>query len=83
MIQNIKLIKLEARKPSKDPVAAFNARLWFLESYINSPTKAPTKGPMITPKGMGAIIPTIKPILVPQIPYELPPNFLVPLAGIT
>ena len=35
----------------------------------------------MNPKGIGASNPTIKPIFVPQIPYELPPNFLVPLAG--
>lgn len=76
-------MKLEAKKPSNEPVAAFIARLWFLESYIISPIKAPTNGPIITPNGIGAMIPTINPIFVPQTPYELPPNFLVPRAGIT
>jgi hypothetical protein len=68
IIQNTKFIKLDARKPRRDPVAAFNARLWFVESYIISPTKAPTNGPIITPNGIGARIPIINPMFVPQTP---------------
>ena len=82
-MQTTNCIKLEAKKPIKEPVAAFRALLWSLELFSISPINAPTNGPMINPKGMGAKMPTSKPIFVPQMPYALPPNFLVPFAGIT
>ena len=44
--------------------------------------EAPKKGPITNPKG-GKNKPTIKPILVPQTPYFVPPNFLVPFEGKT
>lgn len=61
-------MNVEARNPIKDPVAAFKARLWFLESYTSSPIKAPAKAPIRNPNGKGESRPTTNPILVPQIP---------------
>ena len=68
--------------PRKEPKAAFPAVLESLR-FINSPIKAPTKGPIKTAKGIGIKIPAIRPRLAPIIPFLLPPNFLVPIAGIT
>ena len=69
-----------SRKPTKEPIAALND---FFESCppINSPIKAPTKGPMITPAGPIQKA-ARKPIVQPQTPYLVPPNFLVPQIGI-
>lgn len=66
--------------PIKDPKAAFRADLELL-LFMISPIKAPTKGPIITPKGIGAINPTTNPIVAPIIPALLPPKRLVPIAG--
>ena len=72
--------KVPVTKPKKEPKAAFKA---VLESALldNSPKYAPTKGPIIIPNGIGAISPIIKPSVVPIIPDLLPPNLLVPIAG--
>lgn len=75
--------KVEAKNPIKEPIAAFNARETSRLSNINSPIKAPRNGPKIKPNGMGAMIPMIRPILVPQMPYLLPPKRLVHCAGMT
>lgn len=79
-----KLIKVEAKNPKKDPVAARKAFLVLL-CLLNkiSPKKAPKNGPMRKPKGIGAKIPTIRPMVVPIAAALLPPNRLVPAAGIT
>ena len=75
------LIKVEVKNPIKLPKAALRA---VLKSalFSNSPTKAPTKGPIIMPPGIGDSKPIISPTLVPIIPALVPPNFLVPMAGI-
>ena len=74
------LIKAEVRNPSKLPKAALSA---VLESTLlmTSPKNAPTKGPIIMPPGIGAIKPIMSPTVVPIIPAFVPPNFLVPIAG--
>ena len=77
------LINVDAKKPMIEPIAALKARFKLFLSNSNSPINAPTKGPIKKPKGIGVINPTTNPILVPQTPYLLPPNFLVPCAGIT
>lgn len=81
MIATINLIKVEAKNPKKEPNAAFTALLNSL-LLINSPIKAPKKGPMIIPAGIGDKSPTIKPSEVPMMPALLPPNRFVPTAGI-
>lgn len=80
--QNSTFIKVEATKPRKEPTAALKAPFGFVELYISSPTKAPKKGPITKPKG-GKNKPIINPILVPQIPYFVPPKCLVPFEGKT
>ena len=70
----------DAKKPRNDPKAAFNA-FSPLELFIISPTKAPKKGPISIPNGIGDIIPIISPTDVPITPYLDPPNFFVPIAG--
>ena len=75
------LIKAEVKNPKKEPNAALMAVLELL-LLSNSPTKAPKKGPIRIPPGIGEISPMIKPAVVPIIPYFDPPNFLVPMAGI-
>jgi hypothetical protein len=52
---------------------------WLL---IISPAKAPINGPIIKPKGGKKNIPTTNPIVAPQTPPFVPPNFLVPQMGI-
>ena len=79
-IATINLINVEVKKPKNEPKAALMAVLELL-LLSSSPTKAPKKGPMRIPPGMGAISPMIKPTVVPIIPYFDPPNFLVPIAG--
>ena len=75
-------IKVEAKKPIKEPKAALKAILELLLLNINSPIKAPTNGPIKKPSGTGIKIPTINPTVVPMAPALLPPYFLVPAAGI-
>ena len=75
-------MKVEPRKPINDPIAALKAAGPLLLLKTVSPMNAPTNGPMRMPKGIGAIIPTINPIVVPHMPALLPPNFLVPKTGI-
>lgn len=70
----------DAKKPRNDPKAAFNA-FFPLELFIISPTKAPKKGPISIPNGIGDITPIISPTVVPITPYLDPPNFFVPMAG--
>ncbi len=77
----INLSPVENRNPIKDPSAALKALPESLLSNIISPINAPTKGPIIIPKGGKKMSPTNNPIVVPYIPYLLPPNFLVPKAG--
>ena len=74
------MISVEVKKPIKDPKAAFVAVL-VSDSFKSSPIRAPTKGPIMIPPGIGAIRPIISPIKVPIIPYLVPPNRLVPSAG--
>ena len=81
IIAIINFKNVEAIKPKKDPNAALVARLTSL-SLVSSPAKAPKNGPMTIPPGTGDKIPTIRPIVVPIIPAFVPPNFLVPKAGI-
>jgi len=47
-----------------------------------SPAKAPKNGPIISPKGGKTKIPAIRPMVAPQTPLFVPPNFLVPHIGI-
>ena len=72
------------KKPRKEPKAAFVA-VFLSALFNNSPTKAPTKGQIIIPKGprTGKNKATNKPMVVPVTPAFVPPNFLVPMAGIT
>ena len=74
-------IKLETRKPIKEPQAEFNAFFVLLLLKIISATNAPIKGPIIKPKGGKKINPKTKPIVAPHEPYLLPPYFFVPIAG--
>ena len=71
----------EAIKPRNEPKAALSALSISLR-WIISPISAPKKGPIIIPKGIGDNKPTTRPIVVPIIPDRLPPNRLVPSAGI-
>jgi hypothetical protein len=81
MIATTNLMNAEVKNPSKLPNAALRA---VLESalFINSPAKAPTKAPIIKPPGIGVRSPMMSPTEVPIIPALVPPNFLVPRAGI-
>lgn len=74
----VNLIKVEPRKPINDPIEAFNATGEAVLLKTVSPIKAPANAPNRKPKGIGLIIPTTKPIVVPHAPALLPPNFLVP-----
>ena len=74
-------INVEAKNPKNEPNAAFTALLNVL-LLMSSPIRAPKKGPIIIPPGMGERSPTTNPIEVPIIPALLPPNRLVPIAGI-
>ena len=80
MKQTTSFKKEPNRKPTKDPNAALKD---FLESWppIISPTNAPINGPMITPSGPIQKA-NRKPIVHPQTPYFVPPNFFVPQIGI-
>ena len=78
--ETISFKKDDAKKPRNDPKAAFNA-FFPLELFIISPTKAPKKGPISIPNGIGDITPIISPTVVPITPYLDPPNFFVPMAG--
>lgn len=82
MIATINFINVPVKNPKKDPNAAFEA-VSKSALLINSPTRAPKKGPIIIPPGIGAKIPMNKPIDVPIIPALVPPKRLVPIAGIT
>ena len=73
-MQSMKCMKLEAKIPKIDPVAALNACFAFFVSNTNSPINAPRKGPIIKPNGIGVNNPMMRPMLVPQIPALLPPN---------
>ena len=69
------------RKPMKEPRPDLKAVLLSFPEII-SPTKAPKKGPSISPSGAKKI-PTNKPNPAPQIPYFEPPSFFVPQIGTT
>lgn len=69
-----------SKNPTKEPTAAFND-LCASCPATNSPTKAPTNGPIITPHGPIQKA-AMKPIVHPHAPYFVPPNFLVPQIGI-
>ena len=71
---------VENKNPTKEPVAALSALETSLGASVSSPIKAPKKGPNTMPKGPKNK-PIPKPILDPQIPFLLPPNFLVLNAG--
>ena len=75
--------KVPVKNPIKEPNAALVA-VFLSALFMSSPTKAPTKGQIIIPKGpkIGKNKATNKPIIVPNIPALVPPNFLVPTAGI-
>ena len=75
-------MNVDTRKPIIEPVAAFKARVKFPLSKSSSPINAPTNGPIRKTSGIGAMRPTINPMLVHQMPYVLPPNCLVPCAVI-
>src|SRR5690606_16209454 len=78
--QAISFSKVPKRNPINDPRAARRAWPDWLLAII-SPANAPIKGPTMIPQG-GKNIPAIRPMVHPQIPYLLPPNFLVPYRGI-
>ena len=71
-----------ARNPINEPKPDFRASP---ESFpeVSSPTTAPTNGPTIMPNGGKKNNPIIRPMILPQTPRLLPPNFFVPQAGIT
>lgn len=75
--------KVPVKKPKNDPKAALVA-VFLSALFNNSPTKAPVNGQTIIPKGprIGKNIATRSPMVVPIIPAFVPPNFLVPIAGI-
>ena len=74
--QVINFSKVPNKNPTNDPHAAFKAWLELLLE-MTSPTKAPTKGPIIIPKGP-IQKPAINHRVHPQIPYLVPPNLRVP-----
>ncbi len=71
----------DVKNPIKLPKAAFSAVFAFV-LFKSSPIKAPINNPNIIPAGIGDNNPKIRPIVVPIIPALVPPNFLVPIAGI-
>jgi hypothetical protein len=77
----INFIKVLAIKPINAPLAALKEVVCLDLLKINSPMKAPKKGPMKNPNGIGVKMPIIKPIFVPHMPYLLPPYFLVVILG--
>ena len=64
-------------KPKNDPKADLKA-FFVSELPLISPRKAPANGPMIIPNGGKKNKPTTKPMVLPQTPLLVPPNFLVP-----
>ena len=70
------------KKPISAPYAAVNAPFLSLKLIINSPIKAPEKGPINSPKGPRNKIPIISPIELPMILALPPPNFFTPKTGI-
>ena len=76
--------KVPVKNPKKDPKAALVA-VFLSALFSSSPTKAPTKGHIIIPNGpsIGNIKATNNPTVVPITPAFVPPNFFVPMAGIT
>jgi hypothetical protein len=81
MKHTINFNSVPTKNPMNEPRAA---RMATLESAlpINSPNKAPKKGPIIIPTGPNQN-PTTRPIVQPHTPYWLPPYNLVPYNGIT
>ena len=67
-------MNVDARKPKNDPIAAVKACGPLVSLNTNSPISAPTKGPIKIPKGIGARIPTMSPMVVPHAPALLPPK---------
>ena len=65
------------RKPSNEPMADLNA-LFIVLPLIISPENAPIIGPIIMPIGKRKIRPKTMPMVLPQMPYFEPSNFLVP-----
>ena len=79
-METINFKSVEAINPINEPIAAFIA-LYKSFLWVNSPTSAPKKGPIMIPNGIGDKSPTTRPIIVPIMPALLPPNLLVPIAG--
>ena len=82
MTHKTTFIKVPVTNPRNDPVADFRAAVESCPP-INSPINAPANGPMMIPQGPSQDVntPMIKPILLPQLPYLVPPKYLVPMEG--
>ena len=66
--------------PINEPIAGLIPSFIFFPP-IYSPISAPTKAPIIIPKGIGLKRPTKSPTVVPITPYLLPPKYLEPIMG--
>lgn len=59
------LMKVPARKPTKEPIAALRACFDSVPLKNTSPINAPRKGPINIPMGIGMKIPKTNPRVVP------------------
>ena len=84
MTATTNLMNAEVKKPQQTSKSSFEGRFRIGFVYQLARINAPTKGPIIRiPPGIGARSPTMSPTeVVPIIPALVPPNFLVPSAGI-
>ena len=73
---------MEVKKPKKAPNAALKACFLSVLLKTISPIRAPKNAPINIPNGIGENKPIMSPTTVPIAPERLPPNFLVPIAGI-
>gem|GEM_PF-1940241 len=77
----INLIPIQRRNPTNDHRAERKACCLLLV-WRYSHTKAPTIGHAISPNGGKKNKPATNPIVDPNVPYVVPPNFFVPRCGI-